>query len=494
MRAELQKAPSNVMATEQLLKTPQIKVSPASIPERYKVTDPITGQRRPFRDYSIPAGLAREVELSVQPKEMHAFWKHIQGITRPFKKYVTSTTLLGAARPAFFVRNLIDLGFRGTLGLGMRFWTDLKDNWSDAARLISGQKGELIIDGYKMPYKEIREILVSEDLMRKGFEKIGPRGRGIVETAVSKISEGAAHSIRHHKNEFHRWLDQMPVLKYAGPERLGEAMESMPVITGLIGQLRAGVPMRQALDTLKTTFFSFNNLTPFEQSVMRSAFPFYSFTRQAIPFLSFQAAKRPALLTALPKISSMDDLTKEEEAAIPEWIKDFPHVSVRRTDKGFQLMSMRNVFTVDVLPDLLPNLSGEGFKKFISQMNPIVTTPIEWIIGKDLYLGRGTRGERKRLWRGLESEAMRTHHWLTKTWFSRLFRELDQSASLLEGKLSKSELSGLLTGFKLYEIDMDRQRRVLMAESERITRKYKAALKRGDDVEANDILEEYRLK
>jgi hypothetical protein len=52
----------------------------------------------------------------------------------------------------------------------------------------------------------------------------------------------------------------------------------------------------------------------------------------------------------------------------------------------------------------------------------------------------------------------------------------------------------LATGFKLIEVDQERQMQILAQEAEQQYRAYRAAVKTGDDVKIDAVLKDYQLK
>ena len=231
--------------------------------------------------------------------------------------------------------------------------------------------------------------------------------------------------------------------------------------------------------------------------------------------------KQPWTFGLFPRIRDLSKESDQDLAEIPEWLRDYPWATVGRDGEKLKIVSMRNVFTVDILPDILPGMSGDSIRQWIASSNPILTMIPEMILGRDLYFNRDlTQG--KILGKGLESEVFRSlpgikqflnprevvindknyvkvnaraWHAMTRLWYGRLFRELDSAFAAAAGKAPLTEgILGLATGFKLQQIDTERQLGILNAEGDKVYADYRSALRQGDASKANDILEEFRLK
>jgi len=246
---------------------------------------------------------------------------------------------------------------------------------------------------------------------------------------------------------------------------------------------------------------------------MRRAGLFYTFNRQALQFAWRMLRTKRFVYSGLYRLRQFIPLSSEELALAPDWIKAYPYVSLEKTPKGFRIMSLRNVFTVDIFSDFLT----AGWAHAMSQLNPILTIIPEVMLGKEIYFFRPIRarkiltrelstGVNKALgnWReaqevtidGKKMLAVEGRKWqlIRRPWFSRFFREMNQLMGFLEGKFGTESLGQLLAGFKVYEIDLERQYTLLRADADRAYREYRQAVKRGDTKRVKEIIEEIRLE
>lgn len=501
----------------------------AAIADTFKARHPVTGELIPFSQLRLPAALAREVERTFSRKEtrgLDLILGALHSLTSPFKKYVTSHTLLGLPRPGFFIRNLFDLSFRHMMGYGVRFWNP--QNWKHTWGIASGKDGEIVIRGVRMSYQQIRENLAASGIFREGIVSTNLKDSA-VDRIFDSLDSGAYYSWRDMKRRLMERWDKLSISKKLGrfqAENIGAGIENFPVINNYVSRLQAGIPHDQIVQELRRTFFAYQQLTDLERVYGRLLLPFYSYTRQALPLIAWSAAKNPGFVFSFSRqAQGFQAFTPYEKSAIPEWVRDYPHIQVERGKDGkFKIMSLRNVFSVDLIPEVWPTIKPENMRKFLSTLNPILMTPLELALGRDLYMDKSL-DETKFLSRDLQTSAMqnipvikhflkpRTDHiqvgkemkdflavdanaWLAlrQLWFSRIYREADTIASVLAGKISPQELTGFFTGLKIQEIDGNRQFTLLKAEADRAYADYRKALRQGDKVKAAEILEEYRLK
>jgi len=484
-----------------------------------KIRDPATGELVPLTRFELPESVAIQIARYQNQKVIAKQLSWLRAATNSFRALQTSN-LLFVARPAFFTRNAVDLSARGAMGLGVGFWKGFAKHYSAASRVLRGEKGVIkLANGLSVDMDFLREELLRVGLWRSGVEKLDiQRGGGLLDKVIRTLSEDKWLSYRRMVDKLDAATRKLPLVRMLNPRYVAARQEGLPVVAGVLGRLEAGMPWDQAIEEVRRTFFSFHTLTDFERDVMRLLFPFYTWARQAFPFYLERALHRPAVYAGLvPKIQALAELTPEERAAVPEWIREYPYVKIETKGRKLRITSMRNILTSDVLPDWLPrNLTWRGLAKWFSRLNPILLAPVELAFGADLYFGRKIE-ERRRLFRGLESEALRKdplireflkpeevtiggrkyitvdgHRWhlLKRLWFSRFWRELATVSAVLEGALPPVELSRVLSGFKVYEIDLDRQLNLALHDADRAWSQYRSALKQGDKTRAEEIIHE----
>jgi hypothetical protein len=196
-------------------------------------------------------------------------------------------------------------------------------------------------------------------------------------------------------------------------------------------------------------------------------------------------------------------------------------------DGKFKLYSLRNIFTLDTIADLVPDQMHQVF----GNLNPLITAPFELMLGRDLYFNEpigegldvlGAGGARKKIkWQKISKfmkespladvlelqEFTYPHsgqkaitvngakwHMLKRTYFSRFYRELNNFALMMEGDKTKTEWAlRFFTGVKLYDLDVEKQMQFLEYDAEKNKRLYDRAVARGDKRTAQEVLKAARI-
>lgn len=143
-----------------------------------------------------------------------------------------------------------------------------------------------------------------------------------------------------------------------------------------------------AAQRTKQFLFDYQNLTGFERSVMRRVIPFYTFARknlelQAKALLQTpgRISVQPKLATALGDILSVDNLTEEERAILPEWLQQ--SYALKVGEKGGEtsiIGGFKTPFEAAVL-QLMPTT-------ILSAINPLIKLPMESASGTNFFRGK----------------------------------------------------------------------------------------------------------
>jgi len=492
------------------------------------LNDPIDGLPRPTQEFVFEAPVVDEIKRAWEPKDMtfaKKAFESFNSMTYAFKKWVT-VGVGPLPRPAFYIRNIVDLAFRGTVGFGLRAWQVGWQHRGDVAKVLAGKEGEWTLrNGDKIPYELIRTWLAGGDAWRHGIARM-PRhhadeairwGEKMDYVFNTEVSQRFAHSLRSAQDGFTRLLDKLHI-PTIGKLEGKYSMENYATITALMSEMDAGIPVSQALKGIRESLFSFSGMTDTERYFLRSIIPFYTFSRAAVPFVGKLFTKRPWIPGTFQRATDIALPTPEEEAQIPQHIRDYPWISLSKTPKGLKVLSMRNTFTVDIANDIIPSMTVDSLRELVGQLNPLIVAPVEYMIGQQAFMQKDIKS-RERIYRQMKTPFMREGpigwwlnardvtykgkeylavdggkwHLLRRTWFSRLFRELDEYASVLGGH-GAEPLVGLLTGFKIVDLDQERQMQILGIEAEQAYRQYRHAVSTGDQVQVDRALEEYRLK
>ena len=141
-------------------------------------------------------------------------------------------------------------------------------------------------------------------------------------------------------------------------------------------------PPSEAALKVKLAHFDYEDLTPFEQKVMKKVFPFYTWTRKNIPFQVKMIMQHPGRYAAFPKMAQEAELASgaDPDREIPEYLSDNFAISLGKN----RLLSPQ--FGVS---DLAP-LQGpaQAFDRLKGMVTPFAKTPFELMTNKSLFTGQ----------------------------------------------------------------------------------------------------------
>jgi hypothetical protein len=488
-----------------------------------KIADPIQpGKFVSGSRYRVRKEVFDMLNTVLDPKEIlkekgGALLKSIDFATEPLKRFLTGTLIPGVLRPAFFARNVFDNYIRrfGEFSLA----GDSGIHFEKTRRLLSfdiahgrNLSDKVTIGGTTYTKGELRNYFQQAGFWRYGQERIGSKIKEIggvldnVEYLAPRLGLSVKSFLQRQKEKYSRTYANWN--KFVNPETVGPGLDNWQVTEAMLSMMDRGMSMVSAGRRVSRSMFDYGNLTQTEKALSRVFF-FYNFQRQAIPYALEQLKNRPMWFTASARLNDLAFDTTEEEAAIPKWVRDYPLIGLGREGDRMKLMSFRNMFSVDVL-DSLPLTPLE----FAQKLNPVLTIPFEYIMGHDLYLDRKIAptkylseeksgfgmdligkfvGARKVTGPdNKEYTAVDGKKWLLlqRTFFSRMFRDMDTVAKYFEGDRDITQtIMNLGLGLKVVEYDLVKQYEFLARDASEMKSAYTTALKRGDTVRANEILE-----
>ena len=147
----------------------------------------------------------------------------------------------------------------------------------------------------------------------------------------------------------------------------------------------------------------YSNLTSFERNVMRRVIPFYSFFRQNMEFQLETFAKRPGAFVAQQKIInnlrktlSVDTMSEEDWAAMPEWMKTGVSIAVGKKGSKVDILSgFGDPFSS--ITNFIGSTPKETLQKVASGSSPLLKMLVEQTTGQNLYqqepISAGYRGD-----------------------------------------------------------------------------------------------------
>ena len=162
---------------------------------------------------------------------------------------------------------------------------------------------------------------------------------------------------------------------YRGVMKAQGEIEEMSRFINVITHLDNGEDLATAIDRTTKALFDYSDLTDFEQNVMKRVIPFYTFMRNNIPLQLENMANSPAKYQRmLDFYNSAEDLNSEREQKLkPSYLDGMLSIGNNRflnlPNPVFELESLINP------------------KDFVQGLNPMIKTPIELLMNKQMYSG-----------------------------------------------------------------------------------------------------------
>ena len=150
-----------------------------------------------------------------------------------------------------------------------------------------------------------------------------------------------------------------------------------------------GESAAEAAFRTKIAHFDYEDLTDFEQRVMKKLFPFYTWTRKNIPYQARQIMAEPGRYSAFPKLAQEAEYAavgEGEGGPAPEFVSEA--FGMRIGPDRFMLPQF-GVSDLEVFqgPD-------EAAQRFFAQLNPAVKLPMELWLNKNSFTRAPIESER----------------------------------------------------------------------------------------------------
>ncbi len=240
------------------------------------------------------------------------------------------------------------------------------------------------------------------------------------------------------------------------PKKLQQAAEDSAKLSVFAYFRKQGLSVEEAAKKAEEAIFSPYNLSAKEKGILGSIFPFYSFTRQAAPFIGKKLITNPERFTKYPKIEQAIERASEapDEANMANWQKGMVRTPFKTKEGQSKYLNLRYLYPWGSFlnEEGTPNMTlGLGF-------NPLAEEVAAQAFNTDRYFDReiASEGETK-------SEQLKTRagH-VANTFLPAAYRSVagkiipslrgrPDYAGRERGKLET--IAGELTGFRLYPYD-----------------------------------------
>ena len=170
--------------------------------------------------------------------------------------------------------------------------------------------------------------------------------------------------------------------------KLGNAIENNGRIAHFFDRVSKGDSFQDAALSVKRYLFNYDELTTFEQKVMRRAFPFYAWTRNNLPLQIRSLVEKPAKFAQLGDlvnfVESRSTPPRGEDAIVQEWMKTQTPIRTRVDENGDPEYFLLGGW----LPSGDLNKIANPFKILEDELSPFVKAPFEIGSGFSLFLDR----------------------------------------------------------------------------------------------------------
>ena len=177
-----------------------------------------------------------------------------------------------------------------------------------------------------------------------------------------------------------------------GGMKVAGKIEDVDRLSLFLWGLDQGMDARAARDLTAKWMVDYNNLTDFEKSVMKTAFPFYAWSRKVTPLMIEAAVSDPSKFAEVGRIKrSLEADSRAGDAPperiVPEYIKEGLGVRYRQNEKGeYEYLLLNNWVPQGTLAEM--DTPGEMADFVVGQLGPIPKTLIEQYFGEYTFFDR----------------------------------------------------------------------------------------------------------
>lgn len=277
------------------------------------------------------------------------------------------------------------------------------------------------------------------------------------------------------------------------PHRMNQAVEDLFRTAHFLWRLEKGDTLEAAAQSVWKYLFDYSDLTDVERRVIRTFVPFYSWLRHNIPLQLEMMATVPQKYVALARIRNAADpqqsLTPDELRTLVDWLDETFAVNIGFDEEGNLKVVGSTGLPVEDLNKLWVRDWRETARVLLGQTNPVLLAPIEFITDWSTFTGKPIsdpsfqnyyRGAYNYLaavpglrnWLELEEHTYVDDKGIQRSFYTANPRKMYWFLLLASrfyigaGKLTDvrknlpERIVNVLTGMKIYSIDLYRQGRI----------------------------------
>lgn len=235
--------------------------------------------------------------------------------------------------------------------------------------------------GYKWTFGELRQVaknnniaftkaIVTSNDVQKGQQAL-VKALFPAPTIKGKIARGVAKPFE------------------IGQDVVGRTLEEQARLVNFLSNLKNTGDVTMAAARTKQFLFDYSNLTNFERMFMRRLIPFYTFTRKNLELQiralvttpGRVAAEVHAISTLGEVISGGEQLSSEEYAALPDWVKAGMGILLKKN--GDQITMITSLGT-----PLEAAFAQTQANVVLGSVSPLLRVPVEQMAGYSFFQGK----------------------------------------------------------------------------------------------------------
>lgn len=243
---------------------------------------------------------------------------------------------------------------------------------------------------------------------------------------------------------------------YAPARAGGKLLEMNDQVTRgstFLSKLMQGFAPEEAAKEVARAHYNFNDLTQTERSVLTRVVPFYRWMRQNLPAQMQQLLEKPGGATA--QAVHATERASQKEGFQPEYLGEGAAIPLGKEDDGTMRYLTRLGLPFEDLGQFIrpgPHGIQRSAQALLGQTNPLIKGALEAATGKQFYSGRDLADLYSR------SGSSAADQFIMNSPLSRLLTTGGLLADPRKGLSSK--LLNTATGFKVSDVDMEKQKAV----------------------------------
>lgn len=270
----------------------------------------------------------------------------------------------------------------GTGGVFFNFVDGMSPTaYAKAAKALQDPTKEILINGKRVPAKEILDV----------FDRFGLPGQGAfrqTQTARSLLQEAVSAA-----NRLGLSTEGAPTLWQrltAIPREAGETTDTFMRLANFIDQLDKGKTPAEAAAHVKAVHYDYGALTSFEREKLASFLvPFYAWLRFNTPAMLKLMATRPGIFMATQHaVESGKAVHGMKDEEIPDWLKDAMALPIGVDENGNYIFFNPALPLSDLSRLRNPLDVRSVAREVVSTFNPVLTLPFEIVTNQEVFTGR----------------------------------------------------------------------------------------------------------